>query len=1317
MLVKKPEPATIRTNTPENNISKPAENKKEVKTTDYRKLLQMMLNDPDAITREEFLFLQSIIGYRQAAAIREKARVKKKQKKLEQTNAALKPLSLKKANSEPDQNTDGKMEASGSKNDDKKPLQMKKDEGNNSASGAEEQNNLRAGLEKLSGVDLSDVKVHRNSDKPQQVGALAYTQGNDIHIAPGQEEHLPHEGWHAVQQKQGIVKPTIKMKTGAPVNDDAGLEKEADVMGAKAAVAGKGITSAGTDNGWTKNSKADDNKGAGNFVIQKKNEVTETKPKVSESELEELQLKGMTDFKATSKIDQYLKDNTTGAKIKVKYGNFARGTVQIKKVGQSYSMVPQAISLLKHPFSNQSSIVKTSQPCLVLSINGGKLMGFMSLWNGTKVPAANDLAMKLVSDPGMFGLQGIALDKSIQLVNSINSGRLELGIRNATVKVGGAFNGRISFGFEPDSGKVSFSGSADVNIKGLVNGSLTLERTSQGSITGNAQLGVNLTKNLSGAVNVKVDEQGVSGEGGIGYAGEKLSGKVTLRICDKNNLQADGTAPKAGTKPVKSQKPQYVLSGEGNLAFQFTDWLSGTADCLVDENGNVTISGKIIPQKELTLFEQKDYIKPLFNLEARASYGIPVVGNIFLFASIGLEAFAKLGPAKLYNIVAEGTYSTDPQKCNDFSISASLNISAAAGVKLIGKAGAGLEVLGHDVKAGASITAIAGLAAYADATPVIGYKENAQNGQDKKGQFFISGVLEIAAQPFFGLEGDIFVEVVSPWWSPLGNKEWKWPLFNKSYPLGGQFGIMAKVQHVLGSKQLPEIEFGKVDFSADKFMTDLMNDKAGGKKSEVKQPGKWNEQNSKSAQPPKNTGAASGAKNGGGKSTPASASKASNSKAMTSSSPQRADRNAKTSDGKTVGQHQNNTLNNGGKGSVNGKGSNNGVNKNNDNSKQLAIGLTELKRLNTKYDKDGATREDLVEEVNTIKAKNSALKSVSIIDGKQDWDFKYGSKPEEVIDGPKKGDKILSPKAKFKIGSENHELWVERTPPKNKDNVVMAASNPSNIEKNKPIWGKLDEDAKNKVFKLKQPKNKKFTLKQVDEAAKAVEKCLWKSPRVRFKLGSESHELWVERGKSKNVVMMASEGKNVRRNDIVNKALSNNKKLENGIGRLENSKEAATEESLDILAGLITGVSGVDKGKRVSKKRFFDRARIRARQIGNVKHSLYKLERRQYYEYVDRYEEVGDHTFEVAIRYTQGPKKGEVVHLERTKNDITKTTYGKPDEVDYINNIIIDVKASTANEADLNEIRSFYEKLYIEATGVKPQVIFKFYDRNLSGLK
>lgn len=94
---------------------------------------------------------------------------------------------------------------------------------------------LQAGLEGLSGYRLDDVTVHYNSPRPAQLYAHAYAQGTAIHLAPGQERHLPHEAWHVVQQKQGRVRPTLQMKGGVPVNDDRALEHEADVMGGKAA--------------------------------------------------------------------------------------------------------------------------------------------------------------------------------------------------------------------------------------------------------------------------------------------------------------------------------------------------------------------------------------------------------------------------------------------------------------------------------------------------------------------------------------------------------------------------------------------------------------------------------------------------------------------------------------------------------------------------------------------------------------------------------------------------------------------------------------------------------------------------------------------------------------------------------------------------------------------------------------------------------------------------------------------------------------------------------------------------------------------------
>ena len=93
---------------------------------------------------------------------------------------------------------------------------------------------LQAGLEQLSGLSLSDVSVHYNSSRPGRIMTAAYTQGSNIYLGPGQESYLPHEAWHAVQQKQNRVRPSLQLG-GSSVNLDSQMESEADTMGAQAA--------------------------------------------------------------------------------------------------------------------------------------------------------------------------------------------------------------------------------------------------------------------------------------------------------------------------------------------------------------------------------------------------------------------------------------------------------------------------------------------------------------------------------------------------------------------------------------------------------------------------------------------------------------------------------------------------------------------------------------------------------------------------------------------------------------------------------------------------------------------------------------------------------------------------------------------------------------------------------------------------------------------------------------------------------------------------------------------------------------------------
>jgi hypothetical protein len=92
---------------------------------------------------------------------------------------------------------------------------------------------LKDGIEALSGLSLDGVRVRYGSREPARFDALAYARGREIHLAPGQERHLPHEAWHAVQQMQGRVRAS-SWTMGEGLNADPGLETEADAMGERA---------------------------------------------------------------------------------------------------------------------------------------------------------------------------------------------------------------------------------------------------------------------------------------------------------------------------------------------------------------------------------------------------------------------------------------------------------------------------------------------------------------------------------------------------------------------------------------------------------------------------------------------------------------------------------------------------------------------------------------------------------------------------------------------------------------------------------------------------------------------------------------------------------------------------------------------------------------------------------------------------------------------------------------------------------------------------------------------------------------------------
>ena len=853
---------------------------------------------------------------------------------------------------------------------------------------------LRRALEPRMGADLGAARVHQDSaanEAASAINARAFTYGNDIFLARGESERdtrlMAHELTHVVQQRgsSGGAGEQQQSPVSRQLNEGEGAKAAPPVVQKKAA---KGKPAA----------------------------TRLTAPGI-------LELKGMTPFTPGPELDQFLEENKNKkVTVQARFGDMAEGPVEVMKYGKAKYAIRREKIPLRHPaLTRVAEAFPDLAPSLIIEVEGTKLEGYIGLAGEKGTPSKGGLLERIQSAPEMLGLVGFSFGSGIKLTNKLEGGHLHLGMTGVKARIGSAFDATLNF--EAIDRDIKFSANAQIKVKGLAEGTLDMKRETTGVITGQVVIALQLTKEFSGAVTIIWGEEGVSGSGKIGYKGEKMSGEVMLVLMERGmaeQLEAAKKAPPeeamaqgSGAKTAattttkkKSAKPQkldYVVFGEGDLTFAFNDWLNGTAHVIVDPKGYVTIIGKITPQKEFPLFEPKEFVKPLFKLEARASYGIPVVGNIFIFASIGMDAFAKL-EGKLYEIVAEGTYSTDPEKATDFAISGKLNISAGAGLRATVKVGAGLEILGHDLKIGAGVTGILGIKAYAEAYPKIGYREKGAPGEDKKGEFFIRGDVEIAAQPFLGLMGELFIEVDAPWWSPVDDDRWTWPLFNKEWPLGGSFGVLMSVDYVFGSGQWPAVEFKPAEFDADKFTSDLYHDRAKPKSGEGgDKKGDWKEKNDAQTEPPTDAKGKGNATPGKPQELPPAKSDVAKG-GTKGGSKKEANPDDKTASGKAVKEYQEEAKKKGKK--PKGKDLKTGEEKEGDDEKdpkkkeqseELRQGLNALDAVIAGYKKQGATLEEMSAAVKSVRRKFKVFKSIEVVDSGEDWEIDYTYNPKGKV--------------------------------------------------------------------------------------------------------------------------------------------------------------------------------------------------------------------------------------------------------------------------------------------------------------------------------
>lgn len=553
------------------------------------------------------------------------------------------------------------------------------------------------------------------------------------------------------------------------------------------------------------------------------------------------------------------KAGEAGAGVKVRLpGVTQTAVIQVKKTGGRYVTVedkPQLVPL-SHPLFVRAG---TLAPVLRVRISDGNpdaVTGYLTIGAAADDPHA--LQKALQTDLSVLGLRGFTIPK-LSLTNSLSNGVLTFGTgAEVGFSLGGWVNGQLSLGLSND--KLSFDAKAAIHARGLQEAEIHFTRDSKGGIAGSAALGVALGEHFTGKVNATYQNGDITVRGELGYHSEKLSGKLGVMIADAEQAEAmvrselppesllpAGGAGGAGEKAAAPSKGKRGIAGHGTLDFAFTDWLTGAAKVVYGPSGHLTVIGKIAPPKQLDLMKTPKGINQPILPEVRieASYGLPYIADVHVGIGVGLNASAGLGPIYMTDLALEGIYSTDPKVLNKFSITGTLRAQADAGLTLSVKGYAGLRVLGHSVNFGAEVLGKAGIRAYAEARTTMGYREKASPTAGKKGEYYLQGHLEMAAQPVLSLGGNLFIELDSPWWSPAPDKTWRWPLGSLEYPLPTQLGIGADIDYVVGSGQWPEVKLTKPSFNAGKFVDSMMSSNLpprSGKAGKQEKQGTWSGQ-------------------------------------------------------------------------------------------------------------------------------------------------------------------------------------------------------------------------------------------------------------------------------------------------------------------------------------------------------------------------------------------------------------------------------------------------------------------------------------------
>jgi hypothetical protein len=364
--------------------------------------------------------------------------------------------------------------------------------------------------------------------------------------------------------------------------------------------------------------------------------------------------------------------------------------------------------------------------------------------------------------------------------------------------VPGVKEGRLDFGVDK-SGDYAITGTAALSVPGLKEAALGLTLRN-GDIEGAAHVGLNIPGLEQATFDVLYVKGKLTGGGKLGFKKGKLAGTVTVVLSE-----------------------QHRLSGGGELGYEIAPGLIAFALVQITPEGKTEVSGGLRVPETIDIFARKQVEKDLFRLP---TIEIPILAiplgthSIGIVATIDarLVARAGVGPGQLQKVKMLGEF--DPSSdaaAFSFQASAVLHVPASAELALSIAGGIGVSLAIARAVGGIEAEGAAGLAAEFVAEVDLRYQA---------GQFSVSGVAELSAQPrlvfrlsaFVRAEADLWVTTIE-----LYRKEWK--LKEVEAGAGLKVGVIVPFVYVFGKPfdlRLDQIQFVVPPLDARSLMKELL---------------------------------------------------------------------------------------------------------------------------------------------------------------------------------------------------------------------------------------------------------------------------------------------------------------------------------------------------------------------------------------------------------------------------------------------------------------------------------------------------------------